>query len=372
MRSIKELKDIKGKKVFLRIDLNLPVLEGKVQDDFRIKKALPTIKFLQKNGAKIILASHLSKSESGMAPIAIALNKFIKVKFVPEILGKGVEEAISKMQNGDVILLDNLRNDPREQQGDNDFAKELASLAEIYVNEAFPVDHRKDTSLVLLPQMLSSYAGFQLEEEIKNLSIAFENPEHPFLFILGGAKFSTKLPLIEKYLEIADSVFVGGAMLNDILKAKGYEVGQSLVSDSNFDIKKILASEKLIMPIDVMVQAGDKLIDRKIGEVKKDEAIMDMGDETIANLASYIRNAKLILWNGPLGKYEMGGEKGTKKVLKLMSDSKAKSIIGGGDTVTLISQMQLEEKFYFISTGGGATLEFLAGKELPALKALMK
>ncbi|MFA6077197.1 MAG: phosphoglycerate kinase [Candidatus Paceibacterota bacterium] len=370
MRSIEELKDIKGKVVFLRADLNLPVVNGKAQDDFRIKKVLPTILFLQKKGAKIILASHLSKGEGGMAPVREALRKFIKVKFVPEILGDKIKTAISEMKEGEVILLENLRNDPREKENNEIFATELSKLAEIYVNESFPVDHREDASIVLLPKLLPAYAGLQLQEEIKNLSGAFQNPERPFLFILGGAKFSTKLPLIEKYLELADNVFIGGALSNDVLKARGYEVGQSLVDDSGYDLTKLLENKKLIVPEDIVIQVGDRLVNKKVSEVKSDEIILDIGDETIKKLEPYIKNAKLILWNGPLGKYEVGGEKGTKKILKLVSDSGAKSIIGGGDTVALISAMQIEKDFSFISTGGGATLEFLVSGTLPGIKAL--
>lgn len=370
MRSIEELRDIKGKVVFLRADLNLPVVNGKVQDNFRIKKALPTIKFLQKKGARIILASHLSKSEGGMAPISVELNKFIKVKFIPEIMGENVKEAVGEMQDGEIILLENLREDPRETEKDQAYALELSQLAEIYVNESFPVDHREDVSLVLLPKILPAYAGLQLQEEVKNLSKAFENPEKPFLFILGGAKFSTKLPLIEKYLQLADHVFVGGALSNDLIRALGYEVGQSLVDDSSYNFKNILESKKFIVPVDVVVQKGDKLINRKVSEVQKDEIIIDMGEETIKKLEPYVKAAKLILWNGPVGKYEVGGEKGTKKLLKLISESRARSIIGGGDTVALISEMGMEKDFSFVSTGGGATLEFLANGTLPGIKAL--
>ena len=221
-----------------------------------------------------------------------------------------------------------------------------------------------------MPKLLPSYAGFQLAAEIKNLSGAFESPEHPFLFILGGAKFSTKMPLIEKYLNLADQVFIGGALSNTLLKAKGYEVGQSLVDETDYDLKNILENKKLIVPEDVVVQADNKLVNKGVNEIKSDEFILDIGDATIKKLEPYIKNAKLILWNGPLGKYEVGGEKGTRKILKLAADSKAKSIIGGGDTVALISQMQIEKDFSFVSTGGGATLEFLARGPLPGIKAL--
>lgn len=372
MRSIIELKNITGKKVLVRVDFNLPIENGQVINDFRIRKILPTIEFLIKEGAKVILISHLGKGGDTLLPIAKALNKFIHAEFVGEVLGPKVEEMILKMKNSDVILLENLRNEKGEKACDEDFAKQLAKFGDIYVNEAFPVSHRADASLVLLPKFLPHYAGFQLEEEIKNLSNAFKNPEHPFLFILGGAKFSTKLPLIDKYLELADNVFIGGALSNDVLKAKGYKVGNSLVDETGYDLTKILENKKLIIPVDVVVQVGDTLLNREVEEVQNNEIIIDVGNETIKKLESYIQNAKLILWNGPIGKYEVGGEIGTKKILKLIADSKAKSIIGGGDTVAIISAMELEKDFSFISTGGGATLEFLAGKELPALTALME
>ena len=200
--------------------------------------------------------------------------------------------------------------------------------------------------------------------------MAFENPEHPFLFILGGAKFSTKLPLIEKYLELADHVFIGGALANNFLKAQGYEVGKSLLDDSSYDLQKILTNKKVIVPEDVVVQSGDKFVSKELKDTQSDDAIVDIGEKTIKKLTPYIKDARLILWNGPLGKYEIGGEVGTKKILQLVADSEAKSIIGGGDTVALISQMSSEDKFTFVSTGGGATLDFLANGTLPGIKAL--
>ncbi|MEK7569309.1 MAG: phosphoglycerate kinase [Patescibacteria group bacterium] len=359
MRSIRELKNIAGKTILVRVDFNLPIENGVVQDDFRIKKTLPTINFLKEMGAKIILLSHLGQGGESLRPVSLVLNKYLPSKF----------DDVS-LENGEVSLLENLRNDPGEKNCDPAFAADLAKLGEIYVNEAFPVDHREDASIVLLPKLLPAYAGFQLEAEIENLSTTFKNPERPFLFILGGAKFSTKIPLIEKYLGLADQVFIGGALSNTLLAARGYEVGQSLVDKTIYDFKNILENKKLIIPEDVLVQAGNKLINRGVREVRSNETILDVGEETIKKLLPYIQNAKLILWNGPLGKYEVGGEKGTKKVLKAVAGSKAKSIIGGGDTVAIISVMKLENDFSFISTGGGAALEFLAKGILPGIKAL--
>ncbi len=353
MRSIKELGDLTGKKVVLRVDFNVPIENGTILDDFRIKKAIPTIEFLIRKGAELTLVTHLGKD--GSASLNPVIEKFF---------------TLAKVSKEKIKFFENVRKFSGEEKDDPEFAQELAKLGDIYVNDAFPASHRLHASIVGIPRYLPAYAGFQLEAEIKNLSGAFENPGHPFLFILGGAKFFTKMPLIEKYLVLADNVFIGGALSNDILKARGYEVGKSLVDDSVRDMKEILENKKLIAPIDVVVQMGDRLVNRKVTEVKSDEIILDAGDETIKKLESYIQNAKLILWNGPLGKYEVGGEKGTKKILKSVAGSKAKSIIGGGDTVALISQMQMEKEFSFVSTGGGATLEFLAQGTLPGIKAL--
>ena len=353
MRSIKELKNIAGKKALVRVDFNVPIQTGTVTDDFRIRQSLKTINYLHQHGAKITLITHLGKD--GSASLEPVIKKFFQISEIP---------------NSEIGFFENVRKFPGEEKNDPAFAKQLSELGDFFVNEAFSVSHREHASVVGIPLYLPSYAGFQLEEEVKNLSVTFQNPEHPFLFILGGAKFSTKLPLIEKYLELADHVFVGGALSNDVLKARGYEVGKSLVDDSGYDIKKVIDNKKLIVPIDVMVQVGNKLMNRAVEEVKKEEIILDVGEETLKKIKPYIENAKLILWNGPLGKYEVGGEKGTKKILKMVANSKAKSIIGGGDTVAIISQMGLEKDFSFISTGGGATLDFLANGTLPGIKAL--
>ena len=352
MRSIKELKNLKGKTVLVRVDFNVPIKDGKVEDDFRIRKALPTINYLLKKHAKIILITHLGKDGSdSLEPV---IKRFFK---------------ISKISQSEVLFFENVRKFPGEEKNDKTFAKELAGMGEIYVNDAFSVSHRAHASVVGIPKYLPSYAGFQLEAEVKNLSKVLK-PKHPFLFILGGAKFSTKMPLIKKYLKLADYVFIGGALLNDFLKAKGYEVGQSLVDDGDFGIEKILKNNKLILPCDVVVKVGDKFINKKVNEINKDEIILDIGSESIKMIETYIKSSKLILWNGPLGKYENGGAVATKKILKLVAGAKAESIIGGGDTVELIDEMKMEDKFTFVSTGGGATLDFLVDGTLPGIKAL--
>jgi len=370
MQSIKNLKNIKGKKVLVRVDFNVPIKDGRVEDDFRIQKAVPTIKFLQKKGAKIVLISHLGKGGESLSPVAKSLSKFVKNKFVDDIWGEKAQKAIFEMKNGEVVLLQNLRNDDGEKNCDKTFAKKLATLADIYVNDAFSVSHRADASIVLLPKLLPCYAGFQLEEEVKNLSKVFKKPKHPFLFILGGAKFSTKMPLIKKYLKIADQIFIGGALLNDFLKAKGYEVGQSLVDDTK-GIESILKNKKLIIPEYVVVKnISGELVQKNVRDVLKNDVVLDVGDRSIETLAIIVQKSKLILWNGPLGKYEAGGGRASKKLLKMVGASKAESIIGGGDIVSIVSEMKIEKKLSFVSTGGGATLDFLANGTLPGIKAL--
>jgi phosphoglycerate kinase len=353
MRSIKQIKNLRGKTVLLRVDFNVPIKNGKVLDDFRIKAALPTINFLLKKGAKIILITHLGKDGTG------SLNPVIKKFF-----------AISKIAKNKITFFENIRKFPGEMKNDLAFAKKLAVMGDIYVNDAFSVSHRAHASIVSIPKFLPSFAGLQLEAEVKNLSHAFNKPKHPFLFILGGAKFSTKMPLIKKYLKLADYVFIGGALANDFLKASGYEVGKSLVDTTDYDISSILKNRKLILPIDVVVKSGNKLINKKVNEVQKNEIILDVGIDTIKKVEILVKKSKLILWNGPLGKYEDGGAVATKKILKFVGSGKAESIIGGGDTVALISKIKIEKKFSFVSTGGGATLDFLANGTLPGIKAL--
>ncbi|HEU0085693.1 MAG TPA: phosphoglycerate kinase [Candidatus Paceibacterota bacterium] len=353
MRSIRNLKNLKGKVVLLRVDFNVPIKDGKVADDFRIRKAIPTIKYLHDRGAKIIILAHLGKD--GSESLSPVVKSFFR---------------ISRLSKDDVFFFNNIRQFKGEMNNDARFAKKLAELGDIYVNDAFSVSHRPHASVVAVAKYLPSYAGFQLEEEVKNLSKALVKPRRPFLFILGGAKFSTKMPLIKKYLKLADYVFIGGALASDFLKARGYEVGKSLVDGKSDGIATLLRNKKLILPTDVVVRSSKKLKNKKVEEVGKNDSIIDVGEESLEKLAELAVDAKMVLWNGPLGKYEDGGDVSTKKLLQVVSRTRGESIIGGGDTVAVLSEMKLEKKFTFVSTGGGATLDFLAKGTLPGIKAL--
>ncbi|MDQ3076107.1 MAG: phosphoglycerate kinase [bacterium] len=354
MQSIKKIKNLKGKTVLVRVDFNVPVTGGVIEDNFRIKKGISTIKYLIDKGAKVKILMHLGKD--GSSDITPVINEFFR---------------LSKISQKYVEFLPNVRSYKGEEENSKELAKEFASMADIYVNDAFSVSHREHASLVGVTRFLPSYAGLQLEEEVKNLSVVFKSPKHPFLFVLGGAKFSTKMPLIKKYLKIADHVFIGGAMLNDFLKASGYEVGLSLVDNESYGLGNILKNKKLIIPEYVMVKNVKGFFEEKnIKDILKTDNILDIGEKSIKILEPVVAKSKLILWNGPLGKYEAGGGVSTKKLLKLVANSKAQSIIGGGDTVSFISEMKMESKFTFVSTGGGATLDFLSKGTLPAIKAL--
>lgn len=366
MNSIKQAAKLKGVYVLLRADLNVPLKDGKVRDDFRISKVLPTLMHLQKKGAKTIVVSHLGEKGESLAPVAKHLAKKITgVKFVPELLGEKVLKAKEAMQSGDILILENLRTDEGEKSCDKNFAKALATLGEIYVNDAFSASHRKHASIVLLPKLLPAYAGLQLVEEVKSLSKVLE-PKHPFVFILGGAKISTKLPLLKKYKSSADTLFVGGAVANDFYKANKWETGQSLTDETEVPAA-YLKSKNIIIPSDVILDTKEVTLASKVA---KERTIFDAGPASVAELSEKISKAKMVLMNGPLGNYEKGFDAATKSVLKAMAASKAMTIVGGGDSVAMVNKLKMEKDFSFVSTGGGAMLEYLANGTLPGIKAL--
>ena len=375
MKTLKDIEFLEGVKVLVRADFNVPIQNGKVADDYRIRCAFPTIDFLISKGAKVILMSHLEAndgSNGSLEPIAEYLQKAGKpVAFLKDI--KDAHAYVENtLKNGECVLLENLRMfGDGEKKNDAKFAEGLASLGDIYVNEAFPVSHRAHASVVGIPEFIPSYAGMQFEKEVSHLSRAF-SPAHPFLFILGGAKFETKLPLVQRFSKEADAVFIGGALANDALKAKGYSVGKSKVSDGAVDLSKIVALPNVLMPADVVNQNHEtKMIDA----ISAEDAILDAGPKTIGLLKEKATQAKFILWNGPLGMYENGFKEATLDLARIIGDATARgaeTIVGGGDTVAAIQTLGAAEKFTFISTGGGAMLDFLATGTLPGIEALEK
>lgn len=366
-----EAKNLKGKRVLLRLDLNVPLKGGRVLDGYRIKRALPTIKFLKSQGAKTIIISHIGgDGEKSLRPVARYLNKKMNVGFYPKLESKDLPRVVSAMKHGSVMMLENLRKDSGEANNDMNFAKRLAKLGDIYVNDAFSVSHRDHASVVLLPKILPSFAGLLFEDEVSHLSHALR-PSHPFLFILGGAKFGTKIPLIKKFLSIADKVFVGGALANNFFKEGGHEIGSSLSDSGNFKLKPLLKNKKLIIPSDVIVKTTTGVLVKNIGSIREKDSIKDAGPKTLREINDIVSRTKFILWNGPLGNYEEGFDKGTIELLKIIAKSKAESVVGGGDSLALVSRLGLEKKFTFVSTGGGAMLDFLAHGTLPGIKALI-
>ncbi len=359
---------VSGKRVLLRVDFNVPILNGVIAEDFRIKKVLPTVLYLREKGAKTLIISHIENSETNsLEKVSEYLNRHFPVSFFNNL--EEAESFLPAMKEGETALLENLRIYPGEKENSEEFSRKLSSLADIYVNDAFSVSHRKHASVVGVAGFLPSYAGFMFEEEVKNLSKAF-NPKHPFLFILGGAKFETKMPLLRKFLDLADSVFVGGALANDILKERGIEVGKSVISE-NVSLEGIADSKKLFIPADILIKnfAGENSV-KDIKSVSEGDTIFDAGPESLRFLLELVKKAKFVVWNGPLGAYEDGFDEGTLKLAKGIAESKAVSIIGGGDTVAAISKLNISDKFTFVSTGGGAMLDFLANETLPGIQAL--
>lgn len=378
MKYLRDIKELEGVKVLMRLDLNVPIKNGVVADDFRIRKALPTISYLLEKKAKLVLMSHIEASGGHKAekPSLEAVSQHFEKLGVKCIFVKNYKNAlpeIEKLPEGHVVLLENLRFYEGETKNDKKFACELASLGDIYVNEAFAVSHRAHASVSAITECMPSYAGLLFEQEVKHLSSAF-HPDHPFLFILGGAKFETKLPLIEKFMGIADRVFVGGALANNFFKEQGMEIGKSLVSPDNFDLTRYIGSPKLVLPVDMVVIDGKTEV-KKIGAMVAEDSIYDAGPETMVLLEKEINAAKYILWNGPLGAYEQGFKEPTLHLARMIANATAngaKSILGGGDTLAALAELNMEESFTFVSTGGGAMLEFLAKGTLPAVEALEK
>lgn len=350
-KTIRDCEGLRGKRVFLAIDLNMPIQDGKVVDDYRIIRSKKTLDFLADSGARTLLVSHRTDKNESLTPVYQYLKKSYSIAFAKTI--EETKSALEKAEDGSLVLLENIRQFAGEEENDKVFAKKLTGLAEVYVNEAFSASHRTHASIVGVPRFLPHYAGFLFEEEVLNLSKAF-SPVHPFLFILGGAKTETKLPLLKKFFALADTVFVGGVLANDVFKARGEPVGSSSVSATAFP-SALLHHPKLRVPQDVM-RSGDRIV--------------DAGEKTVADIRASARAAKLVVWNGPLGEYERGFTAGTEGVARALAESGAETIVGGGDTLAAIARLGILKKFSFVSTGGGAMLEFLATGTLPGIEAL--
>jgi len=351
--------DPKDKRVLVRVDFNVPFRNGVIEDDYRIVRTLPTLKYLVDRGAQVILLTHLSEDIPGAF---LAISDYLKKVFETVIFIPGNNLSLAKgtiktLVPGEIILLDNIRLFKGEEENDSVFAKELASLGDYYVNEAFSVSHRSHASIVGISKIISGFAGLLFEEEYKNLSQAFK-PEHPFLLILGGVKFESKLGVLNKFVQIADKIFIGGGLANNFFKMLGEDVGNSVV-DESVNVMPYIGNAKIFLPVDKRI---------------KDGKILDIGPESIKFLAGLIERAQFILWNGPLGSYEEEGfDLGTKEVARMIAHCGSKIVIGGGNTIDVLEHMpekKILESHAYLSTSGGAMLEFLANGTLPGIEAL--
>ena len=387
--------NVKGKRVLCRCDFNVPLKAGEITDDNRIVAALPTIKKLIADGGKVILCSHLGKPkgepkpELSLAPVAKRLSEYLgqEVVFAKDdnVVGENAKAAVAAMKDGDVVLLENTRYRKEETKNGEEFSKELASLADVFVNDAFGTAHRAHCSNVGVTQYIDTcVVGYLMQKEIDFLGKAVEDPVRPFVAILGGAKVADKLAVINNLLEKCDTLIIGGGMAYTFLKAKGYEIGKSLVDDTKVDycadmIKKAEELGKsLLLPVDAVITAEfpdpiDAEIDVEVVDIDKipaDKMGMDIGPKTIELFSNAVKNAKTVVWNGPMGVFENPIlSKGTKSVAQAMADTDATTIIGGGDSAAAANQMGFHDKMSHISTGGGASLEFLEGKALPGVVA---
>lgn len=389
MKTIKDI-NIEGKKVIIRCDFNVPIKDGKIIDDTRIKASLKTINYCLEHNAKVILLSHLGRvkeekdlEKNDLAPVATRLSELLdkKVTFVNATRGQKVEDAISNMKEKDIVLLQNTRYEDlegkKESSNDPDLGKYWASLGDVFINDAFGTIHRAHASNVGIASNLPSAFGFLIETELKALSDLNE-PEHPFIVILGGAKVADKIGVIENLVTKADQILIAGGMAFTFLKAENYEVGNSLVDQENIDFCKKMLEEhpnKIVLPIDANIakeysnDAESKIKD--ITEFEYNEMGLDIGPKTIELYEKYLRSAKIVVWNGPLGVYEFKKyQTGTKEILKYLVENNIKAILGGGDIVAAAATLGYKDKIYHASTGGGATLEYLEGKKLPGIEVI--
>ena len=384
-RSVRDL-DVGGKRVLVRVDFNVPLKDGQVTDDTRIRRALPTIRYLLSEGARPVLISHLGRPKGernpdyAMDPVAKRLEELLEepVKKLDAAVGPEVQEALDDWDGEGVVLLENSRFYPGETKNDSEFSEQLASLADLYVDDAFGAAHRAHATTVGVAERLPAAAGLLLEEEIDYLDGVLKDPSRPFVAILGGAKVSDKLGVIESLLGTADTLLIGGAMCFTFFKARGYEVGASLVEDDYLQEAKRLmdeADDKLVLPTDIVAAAKmeEDAESRTVGveEIPEGWMGLDIGGATVDLFRGNITDAATIFWNGPMGVFEMDAfAKGTEGVARAVAESDATSVVGGGDSVAAVRKLGLEDEMSFISTGGGASLEYVEGKELPGVAVL--
>ncbi|HEU4322822.1 MAG TPA: phosphoglycerate kinase [Roseiflexaceae bacterium] len=387
----KTIRDIewRGKRALVRVDFNVPLDDGRITDDTRIRGALPTIQYLLDQGASVVLMSHLGRPKNKvveslrLAPIAQHLSELLgrSVKTVAETTGTQAEQAAQALAPGEVLMLENTRFDAREEANDESMARELAKLGDVYVNDAFGAAHRAHASTEGVARFLPAVSGLLMEKELAELGGVLNHPEHPFVAILGGAKISDKIGVINNLARIADAILIGGAMANTFFLAQGYNVGDSLAeSNAIEEVNKVLymtqgAETRLFLPSDVVIaQQMDASAERRVVAVDKVPSgwrILDIGPETVRRYSELIRQAKTVVWNGPMGLFEVAPfAEGTRAVAQALADSSAHTVIGGGDSVAAVEQMGLADKVSHISTGGGASLEFLEGQTLPGVAAL--
>ncbi|MGD8730854.1 MAG: phosphoglycerate kinase [Anaerolineales bacterium] len=378
--------NVKSKRVLVRVDFNVPLEGGNVADDTRIRAALPTIQYLLDANAKVILCSHLGRPkgkvvpELSLRPVSERLAQLLgkKVAFASDCVGPDAEQAAENLEAGEVLLLENTRFHAGEKANDPEFAKKLASLAEVFVNDAFGTAHRAHASTVGVTDYLPAVAGYLMEKEIRYLGDALSDPEHPFVAIMGGAKISDKIDVVKRMLQMADHVLIGGGLANTFLAASGYDLAESLVEAESLDTaKEILegAGEKLVLPVDLVVadeftaEAQTKTV--PVDQVPSGWRALDIGSETVELFKSKLQGVKLVVWNGPMGVFELEPfAQGTFAIAHAIADSGATSIIGGGDSAAAIRKANLTDQISHVSTGGGASLEFMEGKTLPGVAAL--
>ncbi len=396
LRTIDEIKNLKGKRVLVRVDFNVPLKKSGarivVADDTRIRAAVPTIKYLLEHGAKVILMSHLGdpggkvKVSLSLKPVGAALTKILKMKGAAptDWVGKKALAKMDAMKSGEVILLENLRFDPGEEKNDEKFAAGLASLADIYVDDAFAAAHRAHASIVGVPKFLPSYAGLLMKKELEVLGGLLTKPKRPFVGLIGGAKISTKISVIANLLKKVNSLLLGGALVNNFLAAAGYGIGASVFEKKELKTaKKFLKNKKIVLPVDFVVGdfKGKKawvvgVAPRRNVICKKPYALLDIGPETIKKYAGIVRKSQTIVWNGPMGYFEIPkyshGTVALGQLIAARSKGKVFGVVGGGETIEAIAKTGMSEYVDHISTGGGAMLEFLEGKILPGIKPLLK